>query len=426
MHLTVSARGPLRGSIAVPPDKSMTHRAAMFAARATSPSVIINPLTGEDCHSTLNCLRALGCQIEEHPNGTWGVFPSGWISPEIDLDCGNSGTTIRLLSGLIAAQPIRVRMVGDASLSKRPMKRIVDPLVAMGAQIHGDRTPLEIHGGNLRGIDYVSPVASAQVKSCILLAGLGAEGETWVTEPAPSRDHTERMLQGLGVDVRRTSENRVGVAGGATWRGFEFTVPGDISSAAFWLAAAAILPNSEVTLQGVGINSTRTGILDVLEQADAEFELHNECEQSGEPIADIVVRGRPGLKPFSIQGPLVPRLIDEIPVLAVMATQCQGVTEIRDAKEMRVKETDRIAVVCEGLRSMGAKVEVYEDGMAIEGPTPLHGAAIDATGDHRIGMAFSVAGLVATGETRVENADSIATSYPDFEKHLNFLTGVIT
>jgi 3-phosphoshikimate 1-carboxyvinyltransferase len=346
-----------------------------------------------------------------------------WNSPSGDLDCGNSGTTMRLMSGLIASRPIEATMIGDASLSRRPMKRIADPLRLMGAQIEGDKPPLHIMGRHLSAIDYVSPVASAQIKSCVLLAGLRAEGITSVHEPSLSRDHTERMLRACGVDV--DTELSTGflhrIRGGQRPHGFEFSVPADISSAAFFMVAAAILPDGGLTLQDLSVNPTRTGILDVFRQCGIGVEEIDRRMELGEPVAEIDIRPSRFLMPFTIQGSLVPRLIDEIPVLAVLATQCHGTSVIRDAKELRVKESDRIELVADGLRRMGATVETFEDGMEIAGPTRLTATKIDAHGDHRIAMAFAVAGLIADGQTEIEGADSIATSYPGFERDLESL-----
>jgi len=393
----------------------------MFAASARTHSVIREPLLGEDCMSTLNCLRSMGMsyQIENKDGGTYvNITPAEeWNQPYGDLDCGNSGTTMRLLSGLVASRPLWVRLIGDESLSKRPMKRIADPLRLMGALVEGTTPPITIRGGDLRGIDYVSPVASAQIKSCVLLAGLRATGETSVTEPALSRDHTERMLTALGVPLEQDGL-KVSLQGGAEWDGFEFRVPADISSAAFFMVLAALHPNSELTLRHVGVNPSRTGILDVFAQAGIPVTVRTLLEEMGEPVADFVIRGTGTGKPFEIGGDLVPRLIDEIPVLAVLATQLEGRTIIRDAKEMRVKETDRIEMVTKGLKAMGATIEATEDGMIIDGPTPLKATRIDAKGDHRIAMTFAVAASIATGKNVIKHAESIATSYPDFVKDM--------
>lgn len=340
-----------------------------------------------------------------------------WISPESSLDCGNSGTTMRLLSGLIASRPISAMMVGDESLSKRPMKRIAEPLRLMGATVQGDTPPLFVKGADLKGIEYETPVASAQIKSAVLLAGLRAEGETWVREPAPSRDHTERMLSGLGVTVMRDPLKGVGVKASIP-EPFRFTVPGDISSAAFFMVAATALPDSRLEFVDLSVNPTRTGILDVLKQVGAQIAYEDERDELGEPVANLSVGTANVPMPFTISGDLVPRLIDEIPVLAVLATQCDGVSEIRDARELRVKESDRIEAVAAGLRAMGAEVETFDDGMRVSGPCRLHGATIRADGDHRIAMAFAIAGLLADGETVIDGTECIATSYPEFERHL--------
>ncbi len=417
MVLRVSRVVSMQGQIRPPSDKSLTHRAFMFGAIAREASVIRRPLTGEDAISTVRCLEALGTQIEWNTFEEAVVTPRPWSSPLSDLDCENSGTTMRLLAGLIASRPLAATMVGDASLSRRPMKRIADPLRLMGATVEGETPPLLIQGGHLQGIDYASPVASAQIKSAVLLAGLQASGETWVREPAPSRDHTERMLAALGIPVLLDPDRGVGVSAG-TPNGFTFTVPGDISSAAFWIVAAACLPDSSIELLEVGVNPTRTGILDVLKQVGVAFWQGDERNELGEPVATISLKGDGLLQPFVIEGDLVPRLVDEIPVLSVLASQCDGVSFIRDARELRVKESDRIETVAVGLRAMGAEVETFEDGLSVAGPVQLQGADIDAHGDHRIAMAFAIAGLLAEGETRISGSEAIETSYPEFERHL--------
>lgn len=421
-ELRIRRPAALRGTIDAPADKSLTHRAYMFGAIAEGRSVVRRPLRGEDCESTLRCLAQMGLSCEWISNAEVLLTPAkNWHSPDDVLDCGNSGTTIRLMSGLIASRAIEATMVGDASLSRRPMKRIAEPLRQMGATFEGDTPPIRILGSDrLTAIDYQTPVASAQIKSCVLLAGLRAEGRTTVTEPDKSRDHTERMLRAAGVDVQESGLT-VGVEGGARLSPFEFTVPGDISSAAFFLVAGAIASGGEVEVRGVGVNPTRTGIFDVFEQAGLTLRLDHEQDSLGEPIADVFVRNEGIGMPFEIDGPLVPRLVDEIPVLAVLATQLDGVSRIRGAAELRVKESDRIEAVVSGLRAMGAEVESFPDGMDVAGPVRLKGASIEAGGDHRIAMAFAVAGLVADGETLIRGADSIATSYPEFELHLGAL-----
>jgi 3-phosphoshikimate 1-carboxyvinyltransferase len=421
MTLTISPVVTLQGEVRPPSDKSLTHRAYLFGAIARGESYVRNPLRGEDCESTLECLNLLGLRHEWITPTEIRLIPAeGWVQPPRELNCGNSGTTMRLLSGLLASRPLDCRLIGDASLSRRPMKRIAEPLRRMGATVQGDTPPLRIRGGALHGIDYVSPVASAQVKSCTLLAGLGAEGVTSVTEPSRSRDHTERMLRATGVEVLEDGD-RVSVRGGQTPNGFSITIPADISSAAFPIVAAALLPQGRLRVRDLSVNPTRTGLLDVLDQAGVPYEIAGLREELGEPVAELELRAPDVLRPFEIAGSLVPRLIDEIPVLAVLATQCEGRSVIRDARELRVKESDRIEKVAEGLRAMGAEVETFDDGLAISGPTRLKATAVDATGDHRIAMAFAVAGLIAEGDTRIDGADSIATSYPTFERDLQAL-----
>lgn len=424
MNSILAVRRPrtLGGDIVAPADKSLTHRAYLFGAFAEGESVVRHPLRGEDCESTLRCLSQMGLDFDWRSSSEVVLTPArAWQSPLEELDCGNSGTTIRLLSGLIASRPIAATLIGDASLSRRPMKRILDPLRLMGASLMGDTPPLCIQGTDgLHGIDYVSPVASAQVKSCVLLAGLRAEGETSVTEPVRSRDHTERMLRAGGIAVREDGL-KVSISGGARMQPFEFEVPGDISSAAFFLVAAAIVPGSEVTVRRVGVNPTRTGILDIFAQTGNPVLQECRRESLGEPLADLTFRYQGGGKPFEIDAQLVPRLVDEIPALAVLATQLDGLSRIRGASELRVKESDRIEAVAVGLRAMGVKVETYPDGIDIEGPARLKGATIQASGDHRIAMAFAVAGLAAEGETVIEGAESIGTSYPEFRAHLEAL-----
>ena len=426
MRLEVSAAAGFDGELRPPSDKSLTHRAYMFAALARGESVVRRPLQGEDCESTLACLNALGLDFTREGDKVRLKPLADWRQPSVPLDCGNSGTTMRLLSGLVASRPLDVTMVGDASLSRRPMARIAKPLRLMGATVEGERPPLRVVGGTLNGIAYKSPVASAQVKSCVLLAGLRAEGRTTVIEPTPSRDHTERMLRAMGAPLEEVAlpdgVHAVSLEPTNRLEPFDFTVPGDISSAAFFAVAAATLPGGRVLLRDVSVNPTRTGLLDVLDQCGVDYHVIDEREELGEPVADVEVRAPKTLKPFKIAGALVPRLVDEIPVLAVLATQCHGVTTIRDAAELRVKESDRIEIMADGLRRMGATVETHEDGMTLVGPTRLAATRIDASGDHRIAMAFAVAGLLASGTTVIDGAESIRTSFPDFERELSRLT----
>ena len=422
MRLEISAVAGFDGELRPPSDKSLTHRAYMFAALARGESVVRRPLRGEDCESTLACLAAMGLDYTRDGEEVRLKPLRDWRQPTGPFDCGNSGTTMRLLSGLLASRPLDVTLIGDASLSRRPMARIAKPLRLMGATVEGERPPLRIVGGELEGITYESPVASAQVKSCVLLAGLRASGRTTVVEPAPSRDHTERMLRAMGVVLTSASmhdsAHAVSIMPTDRLEPFGFTVPGDISSAAFFAAAAAILPQGRVMLRELSVNPTRTGLLDVLAQCGVPFDVIGSREELGEPFADVEIRAPKSLMPFRVEGPLVPRLVDEIPVLAVLATQCQGVTTIRDAAELRVKESDRIALMAQGLRRMGAEIETHEDGMTIKGPTRLSATRVDAAGDHRIAMAFAIAGLIARGRTVIDGAESIGTSFPGFEREL--------
>ncbi|CAN5624220.1 3-phosphoshikimate 1-carboxyvinyltransferase [soil metagenome] len=417
-EITISRPNRVVGEIRVPSDKSTTHRSLMLGGLVGAR--IRHPLMGRDCAATAECIRGLGCEVDWNAEEAV-VRTAPWRSPDHPLDCGNSGTTIRLLSGLVAGFPITTTLTGDASLSRRPMGRITDPLRQMGARIEGDRTPLRIEGGGLKGIAYASPVASGQIKSCVLFAGLNAEGTTELTEPAPSRDHTERMLRSLGATLTDIPGG-VRLEPGPLTGTLDLEVFGDISSAVFWAVLASATPNAQLMLRDVGVNPTRSGMLEVLQACGADFHRENKRETAGEPVTDLVVDGSSNLRGFTIEGALVPRLIDEIPALAVLATQCRGTTTIRDAAEMRVKETDRIEVVTRYLAAMGAKVEATPDGMVIEGPTRLQGTTVDSRGDHRIGMAFAIAGCLADGETTILNADEIGTSYPAFMDDLRKVT----
>lgn len=421
MTLSVSQIKGFHGEFRPPPDKSITHRAYMLAAIANGKSVVRNPLRGDDCEATLRCLGQMGLACEWVAQDETHLTPvKEWKQPNTHLDCGNSGTTMRLLSGLIASRPISAVLIGDESLSRRPMKRITEPLRLMGATVEGESAPLRITGSDLSGIDYELPVASAQVKSCVLLAGLRASGTTTILERTATRDHTERMLRATGVPV--TSENgRIAVTGGSVVEPPSITVPGDISSAAFFILAASMFPGSKLSVLCVGVNPTRAGLLNVLTQCGVNWSVEAEQVELGEPVADVEIEGPTQLSSFTIEGDLVPRLIDEMPVLAVLATQCEGTSLIKDAKELRVKESDRIETMAKGLRKMGAKIESFSDGMAITGPTPLRCARIDATGDHRVGMAFAIAALIADGTTEIEGAESIQTSFPGFESELRRL-----
>lgn len=417
--------GPLKGEITVPGDKSISHRSVMFGSIAKGTTEITGFLQGADCLSTISCFQKMGVEIENtqdtvlvHGRGLHGL-----TAPESVLDCGNSGTTTRLISGILAGQNFSCTLTGDASIQKRPMKRIMDPLTMMGAQIESIHqngcAPLAITGSPLHGIHYHSKVASAQVKSSILLAGLYAEGKTQVTEPALSRNHTEIMLRFFGADV--TSEGcTAGILPAEELYGQKITVPGDISSAAYFIAAALLVPGSEVLIQNVGINSTRDGILRVCQAMGADITLLNAVYDKGEPVADLLVR-HSNLKATEIGESLIPTLIDEIPVIAVMACAAEGTTIIRDAAELKVKESNRIRTVVDNLKAMGAQVEETEDGMIIHGGKPLHGGIIESHLDHRIAMSFAIASLIAEGETTIQNAECVNISYPAFYEDLEKL-----
>lgn len=412
----------LNGTIRVPGDKSISHRAVMFGAIAEGTTTVEGFLPGEDCLSTIACFRKLGVSIKQDGERVT-IEGKGWdglAEPTEILDVGNSGTTTRLMLGILATRPFHSVIIGDDSIAKRPMARVTSPLREMGSRIdgreNGNFTPLSVRGGQTKGISFESKVASAQVKSAVLLAGLQSEGITSVTEPALSRDHTERMLEAYGVEVKRDGL-KVSVEGGQRLTAQNIIVPGDISSAAFFLAAAAIVPGSKVTLQGVGINPTRSGIIDVFQEMGAAMTISNEQVIGGEPIADITI-ATSSLQGIDISGELIPRLIDEIPVIAVLATQAQGRTVIRDAEELKVKETNRIDTVVSELKKLGASIEATDDGMIIEGKTSLKGAAVNSYGDHRIGMAMGVAALIVDGSVDIERSEAIAVSYPNFFEHI--------
>lgn len=415
----------LRGEVTIPGDKSISHRAVMFGSLAEGTTEVTGFLRGADCLSTIDCFRRLGITVEDkneriliHGRGLHGLS-----APEQLLDAGNSGTTTRLISGILSGQNFETTLTGDASIQKRPMGRIMEPLSQMGASIESIRgngcAPLRIQGRSLHGIHYTTKVASAQVKSAILLAGLYADAPTSVTEPALSRNHSELMLHFFGADVR-TEGTTATIQPEPELTGQKVNVPGDISSAAYFIAAGCISPDSEILIRNVGINPTRDGILKVCRLMNADVTLLNENADSGEPTADLLVRTS-SLKGCTIEGDLIPTLIDELPILAVMACFAEGTTLIRDAAELKVKESDRIAVMTENLTAMGAHVTATEDGMIIEGGYPLHGAVIDSHLDHRIAMSFAIAALNADGETRIQGADCVTISYPAFYKDLEKL-----
>ena len=415
----------LKGELAVPGDKSISHRAVMFGSLASGTTCIENFLKGADCLSTIDCFRRLGIHIEEKNNQIYiyGKGLHGLKEPEGILDAGNSGTTVRLISGILSGQSFETTLTGDASIQKRPMGRIIEPLSRMGASIESlpgnGCAPLRIQGRSLHGIHYTSPVASAQVKSAILLAGLYADAPTCVTEPALSRDHSERMLDYFGARIE-TMGTTAPILPGSCLEGRKVTVPGDISSAAYFIAAACIVPGSRLLIRNVGINPTRAGILRVCEKMGADIEVFPCLEETGEPTADILVKSA-SLKGCTIEGDLIPALIDELPVLAVMACFAEGTTTIRDAAELKVKESNRIDVMTENLSAMGARVTATEDGMIIKGGFSLRGAVIDSHLDHRIAMSFAVAALQADGETEIRGAECVHISYPGFYEDLQRL-----
>ena len=425
----------LQAEFEVPGDKSISHRAAILAGLSNGVCKVDNFLPSEDCVCTLNAMAQLGAEHEVLESlGDYG--PTSMRihgqsmhlkAPEGEVDCGNSGTGMRLLAGMLSAQPFESVLTGDASLCSRPMGRIMRPLSQMGASIEarGDKkgcAPLHIRGGELEPISYEMPVASAQVKSAVLLAGLFADGTTTVIQPSETRDHTERMLDYFQVDVSRDGD-AISTYGGQIPQARDLRVPGDISSAAFWLVAAAVLPGAHLFIKNVGLNPTRNAILDVLIRMGAELNEVVTSEECGEPYGDIEVKGT-AMHGTEIRPEEVPNLIDEVPILAVAGALSDGKMVIRHAEELRVKESDRIATVCENLRLMGVDVEEFEDGMEIEGGKPLKGTSLDSFGDHRIAMAFAIAGLFAEGETVIENTDCINTSYPGFADQLAAISGI--
>ncbi|PGL71950.1 3-phosphoshikimate 1-carboxyvinyltransferase [Bacillus sp. AFS055030] len=415
----------LVGDVTIPGDKSISHRAIMFGSLAKGTTKITNFLLGEDCLSTIACFRKLGVQIEvsEDEVIVYGKGIEGLNESNEVLDVGNSGTTARLMMGILSGLPFHSVIIGDESIGKRPMKRVTKPLKMMGASIDGREnatyTPISIRGGSLNSISYASPVSSAQVKSSILLAGLFAKGTTTVTEPEKSRDHTERMLKAFGCEVE-VENNKVSINGNQELTATDVIVPGDISSAAFFLVAGSIVPNSEILLKNVGVNPTRTGILTVLERMGANITLEDEKVVNGEPIANIRVKSSK-LKSTVIGGAEIPTCIDELPILALAAALADGETIIKDAQELRVKETDRIKTVVTELTNLGVSIEATKDGMIIQGNSSLKGTNVNSHGDHRMGMMLSIAALLAKGDTIIENTECIAVSFPNFKEQLNDL-----
>lgn len=426
-RIELNAAEYLKGEFTPTPDKSISHRAILFASLAQGQSRIRNFLRAQDPMSTLQACRALGVEIDDRGEDiiVTGKGINALTEPSDVIDCGNSGTTIRLLSGILSGNPFLSVLTGDSSLRNRPMARIIEPLRLMGADLHaraGDRyPPIAIRGGALRSISYVLPVASAQVKSAIILAGLYAQGETEVIEPEQSRDHTERMLPAFGVEIV-VDGLRIAVQGGQNLKGTDILVPGDFSSAAFFIVGALLMRKADLTIRGVGVNPTRTGLLRILREMGAEIELSDAREVSGELVADIHCRGGAVMRAVTVQGEAIPALIDEFPILCVAATQAHGTTTVRGAAELRVKESDRIKTVTTELRKMGAIIEELEDGVSIEGRTPLRGASVDSHGDHRIAMALAIAGLIAAGTTTIHGVASVNVSFPGFFQLLRKLT----
>ena len=427
--LTITPAGPLKGTIAVPGDKSITHRAIILSALAEGDSVISSYCRGEDCLNTMRAFQAMGIQIEERPEqlrvrgkGFWGL-----TEPAQPLDCGNSGTGIRLLAGLLAGQDFFTILTGDESIRRRPMGRVVKPLREMGATIAGRKggelAPLALTGSRLRGLTYASPVASAQVKSSLLLAGLYAEGTTRVSEPRKSRDHTERLFRYFGIPVQEDGST-VAIQGRPSvgWAGKPVVVPSDLSAAAFFIVGATLVPGSDVMITSVGINQTRTGILEILTEMGANIQILNRRDEAGEPVADLRVRAA-SLHGVRIGAERIPQTIDEFPILCVAAALAEGKTEITGASELRVKESDRIATMATELRKMDAAAEETKDGLIIQGlgntkSTRLRGAVCTSYGDHRVAMAMAIAGLAAEGDTKIQDTDCIETSFPGFESKL--------
>ncbi|WP_418789946.1 3-phosphoshikimate 1-carboxyvinyltransferase [Phosphitispora sp. TUW77] len=427
MRLQVRYAGKINNQISVPGDKSISHRAVMLGALANGTTTVTNFLMGADCLSSIACFKKMGVEFGQPDKNTIIVKGNGLYGlrePDDVLDVGNSGTTIRLIMGILAGQSFFSTLTGDASIRKRPMGRVAQPLLKMGAVIDGRQggslAPLSIRGGHLKPIEFISPVASAQVKSAVILAGLYAGGQTEIREPYKSRDHTERMLAYLGADIQ-VNDNIVKIMSGSNLEGKPVEVPGDISSAAFFMVAAAAIPGSRLTIKRVGINPTRTGIIDVLRSMGTQIIIQNEEEVNGEPVGDICVLGSE-LKGTVIEGSLIPRLIDEIPVITVAAAAALGETIIRDAAELKVKESNRISAMTVELRKLGVNVDEFDDGMIIHGGGKLNGAICESHDDHRVAMSMAVAGLLAKGETVITNAECIDISFPGFAEILNSLT----
>lgn len=424
-RLIVQHAKSLRGHIHLPGDKSISHRALLLGAIADGITHVDGILLSGDCVATLRCIRDLGIRVEADANsGAVAIHGKGLYglrAPGAPLNCERSGTTMRLIAGILAGQPFQSTLSGSSQLLKRPMRRIVDPLRQMNADIQdvAGTAPLTIRGRRLAGFDHTLAVASAQVKSALLLAGLYADGPTIVRQPGPARDHTERLLSAMGITIE-SRDLAVTLTSPIALTPLRLAVPGDISSAAFLVVAACLVPNSQVTIQHMGVNPTRTGLLDVMQKMNAHIALGNQTQAGPEPVADLTVRDST-LSGVEVGGTTVVRMIDEFPILAVAATQADGATIVRDAAELRVKESDRIECVVQELTDMGANIEARSDGFIVRGPTPLTGSVVRSHGDHRLAMALAVAGLIASGETTVEDAGCIADSYPEFESILQTL-----
>lgn len=418
----------LNGHISLPGDKSISHRAALIAALSNGPSEIANFSTAQDCASTIDCLRKLGVSIDIKPDKITFTGGQKFTTPSEPLNCGNSGSTMRILAGVLAGHDLTAELIGDESLSSRPMRRIIEPLELMGASIQstGGKPPLTVRGSNNpKSITYRLPVASAQVKSAILFAALSAHGRTTVIEKSPTRDHTERLFNGFGVPVTTHDDLTITIDGPARFNGGAITIPGDASSAAYFVAAAMLLPRSELTIESVGLNPTRAAFLSVLRSWGAEISTSELRDERNEPVGTIHVTGNRQAavrdEDRTLSGSMIPSLIDELPLLAVVGSQITGGIQIRDAEELRLKESDRLQATAQNLRAMGAEVEEFDDGIAVFGPTQLRGATINSFGDHRIAMAFSVAALLAEGETEIQGADCVAISFPEFYDLLDSL-----
>lgn len=435
-NIRINGLSTVSGTLRVPGDKSISHRVAMLASLAKGASTVSGFASSADCHATLDCVRHLGIDVESdgekiiiYGRGLYGYQPKE--SPA-KLFVGNSGSTIRMISGILAGQNFVSELDGDASIRRRPMARVIEPLALMGAKVmgrEGNYAPLTIQGSRLRAIDYQSSVASAQVKTCVLFAGMFADGKTSVTEPAQSRNHSELMLQEFGAPIEIASvegRHRYSIEGGVELKAVDYAVPGDVSSAAFFIAAATVLPGSQLVIQGVNLNETRTAFLDVLSDLGASITRENLTTKHGEVIGDLKIESRQlktDQRGLVLSGSIIANLIDEIPILAIVGTQLEGRLEVRDAKELRIKESDRIKTVAQGIRAMGGEIEEFEDGFAVTGPQKLKAGRIETAGDHRIAMAFSIAALIAEGESEIIGADCAEVSFPEFYDLLFEVTG---